>query len=310
MANWIKMGVEDLIERERLLLSYDRMSKEYFKVLYGDRDGVDRWNKVTAKARTNLPTSKEYWERKGFKNAEQKVIEHQKLAAAASAKNRDHRLYSIRCKEYWMNQGYDEEEAIEILGRSQTRGLPFYIEKYGSRVGRRRYQAVLKKRIQTWEKKSIEEKQEHYLKTLPSEFNPNGQEIQAIRMFIDQNNISEKCCMFGAPKDQFYQWIPNHGFRRYDLAVFESDEKKELTCIMEFHGPGHINFSDYLVEMENEVIKSEKGIPLPHLGTYGDSYKNDFIKRKHILDNYPGVRYYVFWISDLKNKDLRIKNEE
>lgn len=49
------------------------------------------------------------------------------------------------------------------------------------------------------------------------------------------------------------------------------------------------------------------GKSLPWLGTYGQSYYNDLIKRQHILDNFSEVKYFVFWNRDLTAKDFRIK---
>jgi hypothetical protein len=133
--------------------------------------------------------------------------------------------------------------------------------------------------------------------------------MQAVNLFIKQNKIDPEKCMFGSPDSQFYQWIPDVGFRRYDLAVFSDASKTELKIIMEFHGPGHINFSDYSPAMKNQTIISKSGKELPHLGTYGKSYTNDYIKRKHILEKYNSVQYCVYWVEDLKNKNLRIKND-
>ena len=74
---------------------------------------------------------------------------------------------------------------------------------------------------------------------------------------------------------------------------------------MEYHGPGHINFSDYSPEMKNAII-TVNGTKLPHLGTYGNSYENDMIKRNHILKKYPHCKYYVFWNENLKEKEFKV----
>lgn len=309
LARWILLGVDNFIKKEQELLSYQRMSEEYFILLYGDKKGRDRWNNTKKKARSNLPTTLEYWQNKGYNENEgrEKIIEHQKNASSMSAKNRNHRQYSIRCKEYWIDKGYDEDTAQNLVSDTQRRDLPYYIEKYGDISGRKKHRYAIQKRIRTWENKSSEERKHHYLKTLSNRYNPDGQEMQAVRLFLKQNNIDAKKCMYGPPNKQFYQWIPEVGFRRYDLAVFEEKEKKTLSIIMEFHGPGHINFSDYSTKIQNKIIEANDGTKLPHLGTYGDAYKNDYEKRKHILNNYPNVKYCVYWIDDLKNKNMEIK---
>lgn len=119
------------------------------------------------------------------------------------------------------------------------------------------------------------------------------------------NNINPARCMFGSPKNQFIQLIPNLGYRRYDLAVFSDETLANLEIILEYHGPGHINFSDYHPLLENEYI-TINGKKLLHLGTYSTAYKNDLAKKTFIQDNYPGVKYIVMWYDDLKNKRFKI----
>lgn len=130
--------------------------------------------------------------------------------------------------------------------------------------------------------------------------------MQAINGFITTNNISVLNCRFGPPSEQFWQHIPEVGYRRYDLAVFEDSTCTKLKYIFEFHGPGHINFSDYRPELEHEMITID-GKKLAFLGTYGSSYKNDLTKREHILNNYPDVKYIVMWADDLKFRRFTIE---
>ena len=158
------------------------------------------------------------------------------------------------------------------------------------------------KRKETWETK---DKVEHARKATPKTFNPAGQEMQAVLGFISANNIPIENCSFGPPNQQFWQHIPNLGFRRYDLAVFTNSSKTVLKYIVEYHGPGHINFSDYHPALENELVTID-GKQLAHFGTYGNVYKNDFAKRQHILENFPDVRYIVIWPIDLKLKRFNI----
>lgn len=55
---------------------------------------------------------------------------------------------SIRRPEYWINQGYTEEEAKLIVSKKQSRGLDFYISKYGEEDGTQRW----KTRNEKWYK--------------------------------------------------------------------------------------------------------------------------------------------------------------
>jgi hypothetical protein len=306
LAWFLKQGYSDVISREFDLLKHERMSVEYFCILYGAELGLKRWNNNLSKIKDYFPSRKIYWTNQGFTEAEaiEKVRNHQ-IMASGSSRNKNHRKCSVRCVEYWEKKGYDKESAEVLVTTYQARGLPFYIEKYGTIEGAIKYRYACNKRKQTWKNKTQDERSAHYLKTLQKSFNINGQEMQAVNLFIEQNNINRENCMFGAPTEQYFQWIPTAGFRRYDLAVFADSAKKELLCIMEFHGPGHINFSDYKEELSNKIIEVDNK-PLPHLGTYGDSYRNDNIKKNHILNTFTGTKYYVFWNNDLKNRNFKI----
>lgn len=46
---------------------------------------------------------------------------------------------SIRRPEYWMKQGYSEEESKLIVSKSQSRGIDFYIQKYGEDDGLKKW---------------------------------------------------------------------------------------------------------------------------------------------------------------------------
>ena len=55
---------------------------------------------------------------------------------------------SVRRPEYWISQGYTEEEAKLIVSQKQSRGLDFYIFKYGAEGGTERW----KQRNEKWYK--------------------------------------------------------------------------------------------------------------------------------------------------------------
>jgi len=74
--------------------------------------------------------------------------------------------------------------------------------------------------------------------------------------------------------------------------------------IVEFHGIGHINFSEYKEEMKDKIININ-GRQLIHLGTYGKVFDNDMIKRNYILTKYPWVEYYIIWTEDLINENFK-----
>ena len=307
LANFARQGVTDFISKEAELLQYDRMSIEYFMCLYGPEEGRRRWDNGNELRRISLPSTTDFWINRGYtkERAIEQVRSRQKHVSKISAETRDHRLYSQRCPEYWESKGYSRSGAIECVSNVQRRDLRHFSEKYGHTGGMEKYRSMCNTRKESWGAKSSINRKVHGLRTAPTQSNQSGLEMQAVRMFILQNNIDETRCRFGAPRDQFYQWIDDHGFRRYDLAVYEDAARTKLTAIMEFHGPGHINFSDYTPDLENKIIEIG-GRKIQKYGTYGRVYNNDKIKREHILKHYPECKYYVFWMKDLKAKDFRV----
>lgn len=305
IAQFLKQGIEDLIGTEKLLLQHERMSREYFTILYGV-EGNKKWDTVVTKAKHNLPTSRLFWRRKGIAETDidAHILLHQKHAGNMR-KYANNEESSIRCPEYWVKRGHTYEEAVNLVSFKQTRDTAFFVTSYGFDLGTEKFKSICEKKRETWAKKSFDEIKIHGLKTAPATYNATGQEITAIKLFLLQNNIDEKCCMYGSPKEQFYQWIPNVGYRRYDLAVFEDETKKQLKIIMEFHGPGHINFSEYDPTKRDCIIEI-KGKSIHRLGTYGKSVDNDRAKKEHIIKKYPGVRYCVFWNKDLQKGILML----
>lgn len=305
IAIWIKNNLDNWIVRREKLSKTTSNSLEFFKLMYGCEAGQMKYEQHVKRVKKNLPNRVEYWLNKGLTrtDSEIKVREIQcKRNEKSIANMKNSSEYTIRSKVFWLKKGYTINEAEKIVADLQRRDEAFYIEKYGLLEGEIRYEQSKAKRKETWKGKN---RKEHALKTIPKTFNPTGQEIKAITKFIKANNISERYCKFGAPKDQFYQWIPNVGFRRYDLAVFEDLNHTKLKYILEYHGPGHINFSDFVEELRNETI-TLNGRKMLHLGTYGDVYENDLNKRNHIISNYPNVKYLVMWFQDLKNERFLI----
>jgi hypothetical protein len=305
IAIWIKYGVNDWVSRKTDLQSVTQLSADWHKLMYGEH-WKQIYNQYSATNAATLPTRKEYWLNKGYteQEAENEVSKIQKeFSDRSPASKKGAREYSHRCAEYWIAQGYTLEEANKAVSDHQTRDLDFYISKYGEEEGTERYEQTKSNRLATWDTK---DKQEHAKVTTNHTYNPNGQEMQAVTAFLDANDIPAEFCRYGAPKDQFYQMIPGVGFRRYDLAVFDNYGHSKLKYIMEFHGPGHINFSDYHPDMEYKTI-TINGKELDHLGTYGKVYHNDLAKRTHIINNYPNVKYCVMWVNDLKEKRFTIE---
>jgi hypothetical protein len=303
---WIQNDMGNWAERIEKLknIGIHRNTKESYILRHGEELGIKLYLENCNKINKNLPNSTDYWIKYGFSMEESKlkILEFQKEMSRRSVikkeENGGHKQFSCRCIEFYINKGKTVEEAQNIISNLQKRDLDFFQIKYGEDEGFKKFEESKNKRDKTWDKK---DKKEHALKALPFTYNENSQEIKAIENFIISNNINKKLCKYGAPKDQFFQIIPNIGFRRYDLAIFKDENHKFLDIIMEYHGPGHINFSEYDPILENEYITIDGRI-LTHLGTYGAAYKNDKIKKNHILNTYKDVKYVVIWYKDYKNK--------
>lgn len=305
---WLNMNKLNWKELNLQLKEHNRMSEPYFCILYGEVDGKFKWNSYTEKAIRNCKNTKEYWISRGV--TDEKIIK-ENISIIQKERSSKRTIESningtVRRKEIWLNRGYTEEQAKQKVSSIQKRDTSFYIEKYGIVDGMQRYLESSNKRKNTWRNKSEEEIIEHARKTLGATYNKNGQEAQAINLFIEQNNLTEDKYYFryGPPKEQHYEIIPNCGYRRYDLAVFDKETNK-LVIIFEFHGPIHINFSDYNYITANTNI-TINGKELPFLGTYSKVFTNDYIKKHHIQTKYPDVIYCVAWLDNLKNKDLKI----
>lgn len=308
-ATWLNQGKDNWAELNNELTKHKRMSVEYFVVLYGKESGTEKWNTHVNTIIKNLDTLVEYWVNRGHSEHEAKIkiSEIQRARSKKALKNRNHAECSVRCREYWVKKGHTLGEADKLVSDSQRRDLSYFVSAYGDTEGIKRHASSIKRRKHTWKNKSHDELVNHAKKTLPKTHNPCGQEMQAIRMFIEQNDIKEcnATLMYGSPIDQFFQWLPNIGFRRYDLAIL--DDKNEPCIIFEYHGPGHINFSDYTNDIHDEIF-SVNGRKLYFLGTYGSAFYNDLYKKKHIEHTYPSAIYCVAWEENLKNKDMRIEN--
>jgi len=301
IAIWIKYNQTEWIRRRREMTKTTSNSKDFFILKYGEEQGIILYNQFAEEKRKLLPSTKAYWTARGYSESDtlKKVEDHQ---SSAGKKRKGDLEGSVRCVQYWINKGFTEEEARDKISALQKRDLDFFIGKHGENEGVLKYEQSKSRRRETWLKK---DKKEHGRKTSPKSYNKNGHEMKCVYGFLEANNINPIRCMFGPPRNQFTQLIPDIGYRRYDLAVFSDETQTKLEIILEYHGPGHINFSDYHPLLENEPI-TINGKQILHLGTYGASYKNDLAKKKFIQDNYTDTKYIVMWYDDLKNKRFKI----
>jgi hypothetical protein len=307
IAIWIMHDLGDWINRRKLLSNVTSNSKEWFDLMYGPEKGKVLFGEFVSAKRKLIKNTLDYWVSRGYSidEAQAQVREIQKARGKKAGKKlKGTSEYSIRSKHYWIKHGKTEDEAIKMVSALQRRDLDFYVAKYGTEDGITAYNTSVQKRRQTW---TTKDKLDHAIKTTPPNFNPNGQEMTAIRGFMSSNKINPACCKFGAPNQQFWQNIPGVGYRRYDLAVFADITHTVLKYVVEFHGPGHINFSDYDPLLKDEPI-TINGKKLLHLGTYGAAVANDKAKKEHILKMFPSAIYLVIWGDDLINKRFLIND--
>jgi hypothetical protein len=91
---------------------------EYWIEKYGENDGKTKYENFINQRKENS--------RKGYK---------------ARIKNDpdSYKKSSIRRPEYWISQGYSENEAKLIVSKKQSRGIDFFINKYGEDLGLKKW---------------------------------------------------------------------------------------------------------------------------------------------------------------------------
>ena len=310
IAHWIVLGILDWKTRYEALCDEGITSSSLvaYQLRYGELIGNEKYQENAIKKTNHFTNKKEFWIASGLTESQaieevSKIQKDRNLKAQSAMKLDDswkkrHRGFYI----YWINKGLSDEEAEKIVGDINRRDKAYYINRYGDKEGNAKYEASKHRRCTTW---TTKDKIAHSLATVPGSTNTGSQEYMAIKEFMLANNINPDFCKHGKPKDQFWQIIPNVGFRRYDLAVFEDETRTKLKLIFEYHGAGHVNFSDYNERMKNEYIQIN-GRTVRRFGTYGEAYENDTAKRNHILAKYPDVDYIIMWTNDLKEKRFTI----
>lgn len=187
---------------------------------------------------------------------------------------------------YWLNQGYSMEDAKIMLSNEQKRRSNYISEEDELLWHNKNKEEIVKKKIKN--------------RLSRRKYNPNGEEATVIKYFCEQNNINMDCCMYGTVKSQFCAIIDGKK-KYYDLVVFDDVNFTNILYVVEYHGIGHINFSDYNESMENQQMKN-----VHFKRTYGYAYHNDRLKKEYIEKNYPNAKYIVFWREDY----LKIKKEK
>ena len=105
---------------------------------------------INDKKTAKFPGRTRYWIDQGCSQEESvlKVQEWQSLQSAKSCASKPGtRSHSVRCKEYYIKQGFTEEEAnISVREIQVTNGLNWYVKKYGQELG----ESLYNDRIDRW----------------------------------------------------------------------------------------------------------------------------------------------------------------
>jgi hypothetical protein len=295
VARWIKWNQSDWVSLRKQIEANgpQKNNLKNYILRYGPIQGAIEF-KMTLDKKPKLTTW--FQEQAVIQDISEHTVRSNSAKATVTKRREEGNLLN---SDVWRSQGFTEKEIKDKLSKASTRDLSFFQEKYGEQEGLAFFSNIKQKRKDTW---GIKDKHQHALVTIPKSFNPTGLEMQALNLFIDTNNLQNYRLQLGAPADQFFQWIPNIGYRRYDLAVWDNDQ---LRYIVEFHGLFHINFSDFSEEMRGQAMLSN-GKELTFAPTYGHTYDNDQAKRNHILTKFPEAKYIVIWPDDLKKKRLHI----
>lgn len=292
LARWISLDMGDFVERRRKIeeIGIYRNNLDSFILRYGEIVGREEYEKFReVRGRNSVFRDSDFQREMASRSVAKQKLEGDHYRNARSVKHHT-------------AKGLTEEEARKRVSAIQRRDLAFFVSKYGESEGAERFAASKDKRMKTWETK---DRRDHAAKTAPKS-SKLGQEFEAILGFVEHNGFcsDDYTLVCGPPSDQFSVTIPEVGIRRYDLAIFK---EQQLHCVVEYHGPCHVNFSDYRDELRDELVTDRKtGKPLPYGKTYGQMVENDRIKRNYIEENYPSVIYVVIWTEDLMRKDFDI----
>jgi hypothetical protein len=116
-----------------------------------------------------------------------------------------------------------------------------------------------------------------------------------IRNYIKENNINENLCYFkngGANKKEYYQIIydeKNGGkkYVSYDLTIFKDEELTIIDKIIEYNGPWHYRYDDYINR------PNEPATPYQNSKTIKETYNFDILKNNHIFAL--GYDLFIYW---------------
>jgi len=260
------------IEKKKRGPLYSPFSKEFYMHYRGMSE-----KKATKEAKSKRPCNKEYWLKKGLTNAEsiQKVKEHQiKTSLILQEKVKSGEIV-VNCStrvEYWLSQGFSEEEAkIKLIERQTTFSKKKLIEKLGEEEGIKRWKERQIKWQRTLGDKPQEEIDEMNRKkaiTLTSMQEKYGEDLGEEKYNNWRKQVKEAGIInfpkskynFSKESTDFFKKITEYIIPAFNLSsqkiLFGDDDNKELIIFGESNS---FFFYDYCIS-ELMIIIEYHGI--------------------------------------------------
>ncbi len=159
LRGWSDIDSYKMAYKQRTTL---KGKKSPFNYKFWIDKGMDESDAII-KANSIRPICKEYWIEKGLSELDamhkaQQVKESNNKKGAMASSTQDVRLkriFSKRCLEYWIHNGYEYDEAVLKLGEHQrTFSLDLCVKKYGHNDGNIRWKDRQEKWLNTLSEKS------------------------------------------------------------------------------------------------------------------------------------------------------------
>ena len=176
---------------------------------------------------------------------------------------------SKRCLEFWSSLGLTDEESRIELKKFQSRGLPFWIEKYGNELGLKKYKDWVSRVTEFSNLSGVSKSSQTFFKSFFSVDSFNFKNIQ----YFDHSN-SEFC-------------LYTKDYKLYLDCYFEIDDKK---FGIEYNGDyWHANPRIY--ESSDVISYPDKKVEASKV------WDRDFLKKSDL--NAAGIVVYYVWETDV-----------
>ncbi len=123
-----------------------------------------------------------------------------------------------------------------------------------------------------------------------------------IMNYIINEKIPEHLCYYkggGVNGKEYYQYINGYYFS-YDLVVFTDETLKKIDFVLEYNGPWHYRYNDYISK------GMEPATPYPNSKTIKETYEFDLLKLNHMRDKCN--KFLIFWEDSKELKQYEYDN--